>query len=91
MADSQPDNWITRALQRAAEPPPDNWWPDEAMRRAVARFYYEPMTERGLMRHARAWRIAMADLFGTHTRQPEEFGLAAEYDAEVGRLFHHDG
>ena len=33
----------------------------------------------------------MADLFGKHTRQPEEFGLAAEYEAEKRRLFRHDG
>ncbi|AWM42263.1 hypothetical protein C1280_15050 [Gemmata obscuriglobus] len=64
--------------------------PDEAHRRSVARFHYEPMDKRGLMTHAGAWRIAMADLFGNHTRQPEEFGLAAEYEAEVRRLFHRD-
>jgi len=65
--------------------------PDEAMRRAVARFQYEPMDERGIMTHQGAWRIAMADLFGKHTREPVEFGLSAEYEAELRRLFHHDG
>ena len=63
--------------------------PDEAMRRAVARFHYEPIEERG-MTHEGAWRIAMADLFGDHTRGPADFGLAAEYEAELRRLFGHD-
>jgi hypothetical protein len=61
---------------------------EEAMRRAVARFPFEPMSERGLINHAGAWRIAMADLFGDPGRQPGEFGLAAEVEAEVRRLFH---
>ena len=62
--------------------------PDEAMRQAVARFHYESMSERGLMTHAGAWRIAMCDLFGDHRHAPAEFGLAAEYEAESRRLFH---
>ena len=61
--------------------------PEEARRRAVARFHYEPMSERGSITHFGAWRIAMADLFRDHCRQPEEFGLAAEYQAEMRRLF----
>ena len=60
----------------------------EAMKRAAARFYYEPVSERGVLTHEGAWRIAMADLFGNHRRQPEEFGLAAEFEATVQRLFH---
>ncbi len=60
----------------------------EAMRRAVVRFHYEPMNDRGAITHDGAWVIAMADLFGNHCRQPEEFGLAAEYEAELRRLFH---
>ncbi|QEG26397.1 hypothetical protein GobsT_11420 [Gemmata obscuriglobus] len=62
----------------------------EAMRRAVARFHYEPMAERGLMTHAGAWRIAMCDLFGDHCHSPAEFGLAAEYAAEERRWFHDE-
>ncbi|HEV3258638.1 MAG TPA: hypothetical protein VG013_17315 [Gemmataceae bacterium] len=61
--------------------------PMEAIRRAVARFHYEPIGERGIMTHEGAWRIAMCDLFGDHRRCPAEFGLAAEYEAEVRRLF----
>ncbi len=61
--------------------------PDEALQRGRATFHYEPIAERGLITHAGAWRIAMADLFGDHTRQPKDFGLTAEYDAEVHRLF----
>lgn len=64
--------------------------PDEAMHRAVARFHYEPMSVRGLMTNSGAWRIAMADLFGNHTRQPADFGLAAEYESEMRRLFRND-
>ncbi|MBA4062937.1 MAG: hypothetical protein C0501_04365 [Isosphaera sp.] len=64
--------------------------PDEATRRAVARFHYEPIDRRGIMTHEGAWRVAMADLFGNHARQPAEFGLASEYEAELRRLFHHD-
>ena len=64
--------------------------PAEATRRAVARFHYEPMSERGMMTHQGAWRIAMADLFGDHLRDPEEFGLATEYEAEYKRVFGHE-
>ena len=60
----------------------------EATRRAVVRFYYQPMAERGSMTHEGAWRIAMADLFRDHCRDPEEFELTIDYAAEVGRLFH---
>ena len=116
MAESEPDNWVARAIQRAraAETPPDDWWPDEeyvpyleaerrlyawiltrvsgvepeeAMRRAVARFEYQPMSERGTITHIGAWRIAMADLFGRR-REPDEFGLAEELEAQRMRLFH---
>jgi hypothetical protein len=62
--------------------------PDEARRRAVARFHYEPMSERGIITHFGAWEIAMADLFGDRHRRPEEFGLEAEYEAEQQKLFH---
>jgi hypothetical protein len=64
--------------------------PEEALRRGNARFHYETMDRRGIMTHEGAWRIAMADLFGDHRRQPEEFGLAAEYEAVLRRLFGHD-
>jgi len=60
---------------------------EEAMQRAITRFHYEPMHERGIMTNTGAWRIAMSDLFGDR-RQPEEFGLAAEYESESRRLFH---
>ena len=62
--------------------------PAEAMRRAIARFHYESMSERGSITHFGAWVIAMADLFGDHCRRPEEFGLTEEYEAECRRLFH---
>jgi hypothetical protein len=65
--------------------------PEEAMRRAVSRFHYETMEERGLMTHAGAWRVAMWDLFGgDDRREPADFGLAPEYEAKLRRLFHHD-
>jgi hypothetical protein len=64
--------------------------PEEALRRGVARFHYETMDRRGVMTNIGAWQIAMADLFGDHRRRPEEFGLAAEYEAVVRRLFGHD-
>jgi hypothetical protein len=98
MAEAQPDNWwpdeeyvpYLEAEQRLYA------WvlakvggvePDEAMRRAVARFHYETMRERGPITHIGAWQVAMADLFG-RPRSPEEFGLAAELEAQVKRLFH---
>ena len=61
--------------------------PAEAMRRAVARFHYEPMAERGVMTNIGAWRMAMRDLFG-RWREPGEFGLSDAYEAERMRLFH---
>jgi hypothetical protein len=61
--------------------------PVEAMRRAVARFHYQPMAERGVMTNIGAWRMAMRDLFGRR-REPEEFGLSDAYEAEKMRLFH---
>jgi len=61
--------------------------PAEAMRRAVARFHYEPESERGAITHDGAWRIAMADLFGDHCHDPEEFGLAKELEAQTKRFF----
>ncbi len=63
---------------------------DKAAVRAEARFPYEPQGTpyHGLIHHAGAWQIAMLDLFGGHTRQPEEFGLAAELEAESLWLFH---
>lgn len=64
--------------------------PAEAMRRAIARFHYEPMSERGIMTHEGAWRISMCDLLGDHRHDPVEFGLAAEYEVEFKRLFHHE-
>ncbi|HZZ80055.1 MAG TPA: hypothetical protein VFE62_16195 [Gemmataceae bacterium] len=64
--------------------------PGEAMRRGIARFHYESMEERGLITHAGAWQIAMCDLFGDRRREPKDFGLAEEYEAEVRRLFHGD-
>jgi hypothetical protein len=63
--------------------------PDEAMRRAKARFHYEPMNERGMITHAGAWRVAMGDLFGCD-RRPDEFGLAEELEARVQRYFHDE-
>lgn len=44
--------------------------PGEAMRRAVARFHYDPMSERGLMTHAGSWQIALCDQFGDHCHDP---------------------
>lgn len=64
--------------------------PAEAMRRAVTRFHYDPMSVRGMMTHEGAWRIAMGDLFGDHCHDPVEFGLAVEYRAEFKRLFYHE-
>jgi hypothetical protein len=61
--------------------------PTEAMRRAVARFHYQPMSERGMITHIGAWKIAMVDLFGRR-RDPEEFGLTADLEAQIERLFH---
>jgi hypothetical protein len=61
--------------------------PDDAMRRAVARFHYQPMAERGVMTNIGAWQMAMNDLFG-QWRKPEEFGLVGEYEAARMRLFH---
>ena len=61
--------------------------PAEAMRRALARFHYEPESERGAITHFGAWRIAMIDLFGDHCRDPEEFGLAEELKAQTKRFF----
>jgi hypothetical protein len=64
--------------------------PAEAMQRAIIRFHYEPMSERGLMTHAGAWRIAMCDLFGDYYHDPADFGLETEYEAECRRLFHDE-
>ena len=61
----------------------------EAIRRAAARFPYEPDNKRGIITHFGAWVIAMGDLFGRR-RQPEEFGLAAEYEAKQRQLFDED-
>lgn len=63
--------------------------PDEAKRRAEARFHYQPMNERGLITHDGAWRIAMYDLFG-RVRDPGEFGLADELKAQTQRFFHDE-
>lgn len=59
----------------------------EANKRALARFQYEPMGERGSITHSGAWKIAMNDLFGDHGRRPEDLGLKEEYEAEFKRLF----
>ena len=59
----------------------------EAIKRALARFHYEPMSQRGSITHLGAWKIAMYDLFGDHCRRPEDFGLKDEYEAEFRRLF----
>ncbi len=61
--------------------------PEEAMSRAIARFHYEPQSERGVITNIGAWDIAMRDLFGRR-RKPEEFGLEVEFDALKKRLFH---
>jgi hypothetical protein len=61
--------------------------PAEAEKRAAARFHYEPESERGALTHYGAWRIAMADLFGDHCRDPEEFGVAEELEEQTKRLF----
>ena len=63
---------------------------DEAATRAEARLPYEPPDApyRGMIHHAGAWEIAMSDVFQDHTRRPEEFGLAAELEAESLWLFH---
>jgi hypothetical protein len=61
---------------------------EEAMTRAVARFHYQSIEDRGVMTNMGAWRVAMIDLFGHHRHDPEEFGVAQEYEAERMRLFH---
>ena len=99
MAETLPDNWwpdeeyvpylyaeqrlYARVLVRVG-----GVEPGEAMQRAVARFHYESMSVRGPITHDGAWVIAMCDLFGDHCHEPDEFGLAAEYEAELRRLFH---
>ncbi|MGL6072522.1 MAG: hypothetical protein ACRC8S_00040 [Fimbriiglobus sp.] len=64
--------------------------PDESMRRALTRFPYEAMAQRGMIHHAGAWRIAMCDLFEGRHYQPADFGIAAVYEAESRRLFEVD-